>query len=268
MKILNGKIWKFNEFFFSRLEFGVKTINRKVKNSSASSDYSNLARIVFRLKSSALFPPPPPPPPPPTSRQFQLISVTSGFTRLSMKTKYVCRGLIGLYLSFHNNQTMWSTNLHVKICKWGGGRKRSQKFQEKCLEYSNMRLKSLLCSTHGIVWRWWSSWPGRTSLRLVHCSHYSTAPTHSATSLSVHCRHSSLTRSAQFKVKVTRFEGHNLKTGHKITLMILLADMELFQRCVVVGVGFGAGGGGGYNFDSFLYHVIKDISLKDTFKWK
>ena len=62
---------------------------------------------------------------PPTSRQFQLISVTSGFTRLIMKTKYVCRGLISLYVNFHNNRTMWSTNLHVKICRWGGVRKKS-----------------------------------------------------------------------------------------------------------------------------------------------
>ena len=38
-----------------------------------------------------------------------------------MKTKYVCRGLIGLYVNFHNNRKMWSTNLHVKICRWGGG---------------------------------------------------------------------------------------------------------------------------------------------------
>ena len=36
-----------------------------------------------------------------------------------MKTKYVCRGLISLYVKFHNNRTMWSTNLHVKICRWG-----------------------------------------------------------------------------------------------------------------------------------------------------
>ena len=38
-----------------------------------------------------------------------------------MKTKYVCRGIISLYVNFHNNRTMWSTNLHVKICSWGGG---------------------------------------------------------------------------------------------------------------------------------------------------
>ena len=58
-------------------------------------------------------------PPPPTSRQFQLFSVTSGFTRLSKKTKYVCRGLISRYVNFHNNRTMWSTNSHVKICRCG-----------------------------------------------------------------------------------------------------------------------------------------------------
>ena len=63
---------------------------------------------------------------PPTSHELQYISVTSAFTKLNMKTKYVCRGLISLYVSFHNNRTMWSTNLHVKICRWGGGgRKKS-----------------------------------------------------------------------------------------------------------------------------------------------
>ena len=40
-----------------------------------------------------------------------------------MKTKYACRGLISLYGSFHNNRTMWPTNKHVKICRWGGRKK-------------------------------------------------------------------------------------------------------------------------------------------------
>ena len=56
---------------------------------------------------------------PPTSHDLQYISVTSGFTMLSMKTKYVCRGLISLYVNFHSNRTIKSTNLHVKICRWG-----------------------------------------------------------------------------------------------------------------------------------------------------
>ena len=42
-----------------------------------------------------------------------------------MKTKYVCRGLISLYVNFQNNRTISSTNLHVKNCRWGGGRKKS-----------------------------------------------------------------------------------------------------------------------------------------------
>ena len=42
-----------------------------------------------------------------------------------MKTKYVCRGLFSVYVNFHNNWTMWSLNLHVKVCRWGGGRKKS-----------------------------------------------------------------------------------------------------------------------------------------------
>ena len=61
---------------------------------------------------------------PPTSHELQNISVTSGFTRLSMKTKYVCRGLISLHVNFCNNRTMWSTNLHVKNCRWGGGKEK------------------------------------------------------------------------------------------------------------------------------------------------
>ena len=44
-----------------------------------------------------------------------------------MKTKYVCRGLISLYVNFHNNRTMWLTNLHVKVCRWGREGKRAWK---------------------------------------------------------------------------------------------------------------------------------------------
>ena len=42
-----------------------------------------------------------------------------------MKTTYVCRGLISLYVSFHNNRTMSSTNLHVKKIAGGGKGKRA-----------------------------------------------------------------------------------------------------------------------------------------------
>ena len=45
-----------------------------------------------------------------------------------MKSKYVCRGLIRLYVNFHNNRTLWSINLHVKICRWVGKGKRAEIF--------------------------------------------------------------------------------------------------------------------------------------------
>ena len=53
-----------------------------------------------------------------------------------MKTKYVCRGLISLYVNFHNNRTMWSTNLHVKICRWGGGKEKEPLFQKWIIFFS------------------------------------------------------------------------------------------------------------------------------------
>ena len=36
-----------------------------------------------------------------------------------MKTKFVCRGLLRMCVNFHNNRTMWSTNLHVKFLQVG-----------------------------------------------------------------------------------------------------------------------------------------------------
>ena len=55
---------------------------------------------------------------PSISYELQFFSVTSGFTRLSMETKYVCRGLISPYVNFHSNRIMWSTSLHVENCRW------------------------------------------------------------------------------------------------------------------------------------------------------
>ena len=46
-----------------------------------------------------------------------------------MKTKYVCHGLFSLYVNFHNNRTMWSTNLLVKIFRWGGGKDKEPLFR-------------------------------------------------------------------------------------------------------------------------------------------
>ena len=47
-----------------------------------------------------------------------------------MKTNYVCRSHINLYENFHNNRTMWSTNLHVKICRWGEKEKEPESRKE------------------------------------------------------------------------------------------------------------------------------------------
>ena len=62
-----------------------------------------------------------PPPPPPTSLKHELYGLTSGFTRLIMKTKYVWHGLISLHVNFHENHTKWTVISYVKICRWGGG---------------------------------------------------------------------------------------------------------------------------------------------------
>ena len=64
------------------------------------------------------------PPPPPISHELQYISVTSGFTKLSMKTKNVCRGL-SLYV---NNVIKKFTCKNLQL---GGGRgKRAEKSLE------------------------------------------------------------------------------------------------------------------------------------------
>ena len=57
-----------------------------------------------------------------------------------MKSKYVCRGLVSLYVYFHNNRTMWSTNLHIKLGRWGE-RKKSRELQ-KAKKFSKKYQKS------------------------------------------------------------------------------------------------------------------------------
>ena len=46
------------------------------------------------------------PPPSPASYEHQFYDVMSGFTRLIIKTKYVCHGLISPYAKFDINLTM------------------------------------------------------------------------------------------------------------------------------------------------------------------
>ena len=57
---------------------------------------------------------------PPTSLKHEFYGLTSGFTRLIMKTKYVCHGLISLHVNFHVNRTL-KCNFKYKSLQVGGG---------------------------------------------------------------------------------------------------------------------------------------------------
>ena len=55
----------------------------------------------------------------PTSLKLELYGLTSDFTRLIMKTKYVCHGLISLHYNFHDNWTTRTVASNIKNCRWG-----------------------------------------------------------------------------------------------------------------------------------------------------
>ena len=79
-----------------------------------------LFNLVKQL--AAVFPSPPPPPPP-TSHKHEFYGLTSDFTRLIMKTKYVCHSLISLYVNFHDNRTKVNRNFKYKNLQVGGKEK-------------------------------------------------------------------------------------------------------------------------------------------------
>ena len=58
-------------------------------------DFYSDVFVPKSLKNLALFPPP-------TSFKHEFFRLTSGFTRLVMKTKYVCHGLFSLHVNFHD----------------------------------------------------------------------------------------------------------------------------------------------------------------------
>ena len=74
-----------------------------------------------------------------------------------MKTKYVCRGFISLCVNFHNNRTMWSTNLVTKFSQQNlqvGERKKSPApWLHYLSNFSKLKIKAgglkkrLLCTT-------------------------------------------------------------------------------------------------------------------------
>ena len=73
------------------------------------------------VKKRALFPFPP------TSHKHEFYGLTSGFTRLIMKTKYVCHGPVSLHVIFHDNRTKVTVTSNIKLCRWGGQGKRAKK---------------------------------------------------------------------------------------------------------------------------------------------
>ena len=79
-------------------------------------------------KSSALLPSPSPTHPTHISHRFH--GVMKGFTRSSMKTKYVCLGIISLHANFRNNRTVSTEKeAFIKFADGGGGvgRERAKK---------------------------------------------------------------------------------------------------------------------------------------------
>ena len=61
----------------------------------------------------------------PTSHKHRFYGLTSKFTRLIMKTKYVFHGLIYQHGNFHDNRTRWTVIFSMENCRWGGKGKRA-----------------------------------------------------------------------------------------------------------------------------------------------
>ena len=69
---------------------------------------------------------------PHTSHDHQFYGVTSGFTRLNMRTKCVLHILISRHVNFHNDRTMWTVTIPVKTCRWGGRKKSQTLYWSNC----------------------------------------------------------------------------------------------------------------------------------------
>ena len=77
-------------------------------------------------------------PPPPTSLKHEFYALTSGFTRLIMKTKYVCHGLISLHVNFHDNRKKRTVTLNIKSCRWGKRKKSRNLFRFRNTSYATV----------------------------------------------------------------------------------------------------------------------------------
>ena len=74
----------------------------------------DLQRRLFGSKKRLFFLPPPPP----TSLIHEFYVLTSDFTRIILKIKYVFHGLISLHVNFHDNRTKWTLTSNIKNCRW------------------------------------------------------------------------------------------------------------------------------------------------------
>ena len=77
-----------------------------------------LSYLEFVAEVAALFPPPPP-----NSYKHQFYDVMSGFTRLLIKTKYVCCGPVSPHANFLVNRFVGTVILLVKIAGGGKGKR-------------------------------------------------------------------------------------------------------------------------------------------------
>ena len=64
-------------------------------------------------------------PPSPTSDEHQFYGLTSSFTKLIIKLKYICHGLIYLHVNCHDNWTMQTVTFNCKNLQVGGGARKS-----------------------------------------------------------------------------------------------------------------------------------------------
>ena len=64
-----------------------------------------------------------------------------------MKTKYVCRGFISLYVNFHNNPNVVN-KFNLKICRWGEKEKEPSGFTRLNMKTKRERVWHILISPH------------------------------------------------------------------------------------------------------------------------
>ena len=121
-------------------------------NRTQSGDQTLLG--LGKKKSSALLPSPSPTHPTHISHRFH--GVMKGFTISSMKTKYVCLGIISLHANFRNNRTV-STEKEAFIKFAGGVGGGVEKEQKNSFlpptPYVSIKFPVGLVALHGELWR-------------------------------------------------------------------------------------------------------------------